>query len=136
MKLGRNFTNTLILDFLKEDEQKKILSGELDLFSLNALGLLKCKREVIYQIETAKRLGLDWLELDCDVPNPYLEFDDKECLRIREKAEKSGIELSAHLSYSSIGKEVACIQDYERELVAGLHQRYIDFAAKIGARSV
>ncbi|MBN2408026.1 MAG: sugar phosphate isomerase/epimerase [Elusimicrobia bacterium] len=135
MKLGRNFTNTLIAEVLDEGDRQKIISGELDLFSLNALGLLDFKRNVSMQLDAAKRLGLDWLELDCDVPNPYLEFGRKDCDAIKKKAAGYGIELSIHLSYSSVGKEVACIQDYERELVVGLHRKYLDFGSMVGAKS-
>jgi len=134
MKIGRNFTNTLIAEVLNEEERKKVISGEIDLFSMNALGLMEFKRRVIFQLEAAKKIGLDWLELDCDVPNPYLDFTDEECSKIKEKAEELGITLSVHLSYSGVGKEVACIQDYERELVVGLHKKYLDFAHKIGAK--
>ena len=135
MKLGRNFTNTLIADVLDEESRRKIISGEMDLFSLNAMGLRKFKKDVFGQLDAAKRLSLDWLELDCDVPNPYLDFSDEECKKIKDKAEKCGIELSVHLSYSSVGKEVSCIQNYERELVVGLHKKYLDFASKISAKS-
>ncbi|MFH1416538.1 MAG: TIM barrel protein [Elusimicrobiota bacterium] len=135
MKLGRNFTNTLIVEVLPKESALKVESGELDLFSLNAMGLLDFKNNVRFQLSAAKRLGLDWLELDCDVPNPYLEFPDEECVWIKETAGEYGIDLSVHLSYSGIGKEVSCIQDYERQLVVGLHKKYLDFAGKIGAKN-
>jgi len=135
MKLGRNFTNTLIVELLKEEEREKVVKGEIDLFSMNALGILKFKENVFFQLEACKKLGLSWLELDLDIPNPYLNFSDEKCLKIKEKAEELGVSLSVHLSYSGIGKEVSCIQDYERELVVGLHKKYLDFAGKIGAKS-
>jgi sugar phosphate isomerase/epimerase len=135
VKIGRNFTNTLIAEVLKKSDRDKIVSGDMDLFSLNAIGLIEFKRSVDLQLEAVKKLGLDWLELDCDVPNPYLDFSDEECTRIKTVAEQQGTDLSIHLSYSGIGKEVSCIQDFERQLVVGLHKKYLDFGAKIGAKT-
>lgn len=135
MKLGRNFTNTLIAEVLDMQDREKVISGELDLSSMNALGLMEFKRAVDLQLDAAKKLGLDWLELDCDVPNPYLDFSDEECAKISSKAGEYGIELSIHLSYSSVGKEVSCIQDYERGLVVDLHKKYLDFGAKLGVKT-
>ena len=111
MKLGRNFTNTLIPEVLQPEEREKVISGEIDLFSMNALGLLDFKRDLIFQVESAAKLGLDWLEVDCDIPNPYLDYSADQIEAVRRKAEDLGICLSVHLSYSGMGKEVASIQD-------------------------
>lgn len=135
MKLGRNFTNTLIADVLDEDSRKKVISGEIDMFSLNGMGLLKFKNSVIYQLESIKKLGLDWLELDCDIPNPYLSYTDEQCSEILNKSQELEIDISIHLSYSGIGKEISSVQAYERNLVVGLHQKYLDFGQKVGAKA-
>ena len=91
MKLGRNFTNTFVLDELSEEEKKKVLSGEYDLFSMNALGLVKFKKDILSQIKLAKELGLDHIELDGDVPNPYPDFSKEEREKVREEAKEAGL---------------------------------------------
>ncbi len=135
MKLGRNFTNTLIADIISPRYREDVISGKLDLAAMNAVGLEKFKTDVIAQINEIKKQGFEWLELDCDVPNPYLDFTDAQAREIKEKSEESGISLSIHLSYSSLGKEVSCLQEYERGLVVESHKKYLDFGAKIGAKS-
>ncbi|MGM0442313.1 MAG: sugar phosphate isomerase/epimerase family protein [Elusimicrobiota bacterium] len=135
MKIGRNFTNTFIVDKLSEKQREKVLSGDLDLASMNALGLREFKADVDFQLNKIKELGFNWLELDCDVPNPYLDFTDEQAAKIKKKAEDMGISLSIHLSYSSFGKEVSCLQDYERGLVIKSHKKYLDFGEKIGAKA-
>ncbi len=134
IKLGRNFTNTFVLDELSEEEKKKVLSGEYDLFSMNALGLVKFKKDVLSQIKLAKELGLDHIELDGDVPNPYPDFSKEEREKVREEAKKAGISLSLHLSYSNVGSSVCSLQELDRRKAVELQKVYIDFASDIGAR--
>lgn len=135
MKFGRNFTNTLIAEVLDPQKREQVISGEIDLFSLNALGIMDFKKDVLFQIDAIKKLGFNWLELDCDVPNPYLDFSDDDCRIIKDKADENGVELSVHLSYSGVGKEVSNIQNYERNLVVNMHKKYLDFAGRIGAKT-
>jgi len=134
MKLGRNFTNTFVLDELSEEEKKKVLSGEYDLFSMNALGLVKFKKDVLSQIKLAKEFGLNHIELDGDVPNPYPNFSKEEREKVREEAKKAGISLSLHLSYSNVGSSVCSLQELDRRKAVELQKVYIDFASDIGAR--
>ncbi len=134
IKLGRNFTNTFILDKLSQADRNKVLSGEYDLFSMNALGLIEFKRDISFQIRLAKEFGLDHIELDADVPNPYPDFSREERKRVREEAGKEGISLSLHLSYSSVGSGVCSLQELDRRKAVELQKVYIDFASDIGAK--
>lgn len=134
MKLGRNFTNTFVLNKLSKEDQSKVLSGEYDLFSMNALGLVKFKKDVLSQIKLAKEFGLDHVELDADVPNPYPDFSKEERKRVREEAKREGISLSLHLSYSNAGSSVCSLQELDRKKAVELQKVYIDFASDIGAR--
>ncbi|MFC2091288.1 sugar phosphate isomerase/epimerase family protein [Elusimicrobiota bacterium] len=135
MKIGRNFTNTLIPEVLTSEQREKVFSGETDLFSMNAIGIMEFKKDVLFQLQAASKLGLDWLELDCDIPNPYLDFSKDQCQQIKSRAEELSIDLSTHLSYTGVGGEVSNIQEYERSLVVELHKKYIDFAQNIGAKT-
>lgn len=134
IRLGRNFTNLFIVDILSEENRKKVISGEIDLFSMNALGLVEFKKRVIAQIDRAVELGLNHIELDADMPSPYGTVSKEECYRIRDYAGKNDITLSVHLSYSGIGRGVACIQEEDRERAVSLQKIYIDFAKNIGAK--
>lgn len=136
MKLGRNFTNTFIFDVLSKEEQSKILDGSLSLFSMNALGLIKFKENVEFQIKKAKELGLSHVELDCDVPNPYPEFSKPRREKIKKFAEDNGISLSVHLSYSNAGSSVSSLQELDRSYAVKLQKVYVDFASDIGAKYV
>lgn len=134
MKLGRNFTNTFVLDKLSKEDQNKVLSGEYDLFSLNALGLVEFKKDIFFQIKLARELGLDHVELDADVPNPYPDFSREERKKVREEAGREGISLSLHLSYSNVGSSVCSLQELDRGKAVELQKVYIDFASDIGAK--
>ena len=70
IRLGRNFTNLFIVDILSEENRKKVISGEIDLFSMNALGLVAFKKRVIAQLDRAVELGLNHIELDADILSP------------------------------------------------------------------
>ncbi|MEA2081632.1 MAG: hypothetical protein U9O97_02705, partial [Elusimicrobiota bacterium] len=100
IRLGRNFTNLFVADILPEETRNKIISGEIDLFSMNALGIVEFKKNVLKQLELAKAMGLNHIELDADMPNPYALVTKEERAAIRDKAEAYDITLSVHLSYS------------------------------------
>ena len=134
MKLGRNFTNIFVFDVLAKKEQEKILDGTLSLFSMNSLGLVKFKENVEFQLKKAKELGLDHIEFDCDVPNPYPEFSKEKRENIKKMAEDNGISFSAHLSYSNAGSSVSSLQELDRSFAVKLQKVYVDFASDIGAK--
>ncbi|MCD6413188.1 MAG: sugar phosphate isomerase/epimerase [Elusimicrobia bacterium] len=133
IKLGRNFTNLFVADVLEDEQREKVLNGEIDLFSMNAIGLVEFKKRVKFQVDKAVEYGLDHIELDCDVPSPYAAMSAAERAEIRDYAEKKGISFSVHLSYSGIGSGVACIQEEDRQKAVELHKLHIDFAKDIGA---
>jgi len=134
VKLGRNFTNTLVLDKLTKKQKDIILSGKEPLFSMNAFGLLKFKDDIEGQIRYAKKLGTNHIELDFDVPNNYLYMSKERIKKVRAFAEKNEVTLSAHLSYTNIGSCITSIQEEERMLSVGIHKTYIDFASKLGIK--
>ena len=136
MKFGRNFTNLFIFDKLTADEQQKILDGTYDLFSMNALGIIKFKEDIIGQIELAKKYQLDHIELDCDVPNPYPEFSAERRKEIKKIALQENISLSVHLTYSNAGASVCSLQELDRQTAISIQKKYIEFAGDIGAKYV
>ncbi len=133
IKLGRNFTNLFVVDVLDKSQREKVLSGEIDLFSMNAIGLVEFKRRVKFQVDKAVEYGLNHIELDCDVPAPYAAMPKDERFAIRDYAREKGISFSVHLSYSGIGSGVACIQEEDRQKAVELHKLHIEFAKDIGA---
>ena len=134
MRLGRDFTNCLVFDYLTEDEQRAVANGEIDLASMNALALEKAKADVERQIEVTKAIGMNHVELDADVPNPYLNSDAARRKAIKETARSNDVTLSLHLPYSYIGGALCCPQVEDRSIAVKLHRRCIEFAAEIGAR--
>jgi len=134
MKIGRNFTNTFVFDKLTADEQKKMLDGSYDMFSMNALALMRFKEDIPNQIALAKKYGLGHIELDCDVPNPYPDFDVQKCAQIKKSGEDNKISFSIHLSYSNAGSSVSSLQELDRSAAVSIQKKYLDFASKIGAK--
>lgn len=134
MRLGRDFTNCLVFDYLSEDEQRGVANGEIDLASMNALALEKAKADVERQIEVAREIGMNHVELDADAPNPYLDFDAARRKAIREAARSRDITLSLHLPYSYVGGALCCPQAEDRSIAVKLHRRCIEFAAEVGAK--
>jgi sugar phosphate isomerase/epimerase len=132
MRLGRDFTNLLYFDYLSGADKKKLESGELTIADMDAITQLAAKADIPGQVAAAKSLGLDHVELDGAVPNPYLNFDDKQKVQARKAAEANGISLSFHLPYSYVGAAVCSPENYDREASVGLHKRYLKFASEIG----
>lgn len=133
MKLGRDFTNCLLPDYLSQEDSEALISGDLALSSANALVLEKYKRDVVGQIETISELGMSHLELDADPPNPYLDFNEKEKEEIRETAEENDVTISLHLPYTYIGSSLCCFQESDRKIATDLAKECLKFASDIGA---
>ncbi len=134
MRLGRDFTNLLYFDYLSDAEKRKLESGDLTVADADAMAQLAAKADIPGQVAAAKSLGLDHVELDGAVPNPYLNFKDEQKDRAREAASAKGISLSFHLPYSYVGAAVCSPENYDREASVGLHKRYLGFASEIGCR--
>lgn len=136
MRIGRNFTNTFVFDKLTLQEQKKVLDGTYDMYSMNALAVMRFKEDVLNQIELAKKFQLNHIELDCDVPNPYPEFSAGRRKEIKKITAEKNISLSVHLTYSNAGSSVCSLQELDRQAAVNIQKQYIDFASDIGAKYV
>ncbi len=134
MRLGRDYTNCLVFDYLTDAEKESVRSGKIDLSSMNALGILKAKADVEGQITITRELGLNHVELDADAQCPYLDFSSERRREIREFAGSNDVTLSLHLPYSYVGSNICCAQEEERTLAVELHKRYIEFAAETGMK--
>jgi sugar phosphate isomerase/epimerase len=132
VRLGRDFTNLLYCDYLSEEDFNKLKSGELKVPDMDALVQVRAKGDVIGQIAAAKRYGLDHVELDGAVPNPYLEMGEEEKRKIRETAKRENITLSLHLPYTYVGGSTCAPYETDRRMASELMKRYIDFASEIG----
>lgn len=134
MKLGRDFTNLLYFDYLSRDDMRKLEAGELAVSDMDAMVQLAAKSDIPGQVMAAKSLGLDHVELDGAVPNPYLNFDDERRNQAREAASSNGISLSFHLPYSYVGAALCSPEEYDRRASVELHKRYLEFASELGCR--
>jgi len=133
VRLGRDYTNCLVFEYLGEEEKRSIEKGELELESMSALAVVKAKRDIERQIEVTLELGMNHIELDADPINPYLDFDGDRRREIKEAAEANDVTLSLHLPYSYVGGSVCSPQEDDRGLAVELHKRCIQFAADVGA---
>jgi len=136
MRLGRDYTNCLVYDYLNDDEKRMVASGRIDLASMSAIVVKKAKMDVEREIELTRKLGFSHVELDADVPSPYLDYDVQQKRAIRESAKSHDVTLSLHLPYSYISCSTCCLQESDRALAVELHKRYIEFASDIGAKYV
>ena len=132
MKLGRDFTNLLYFEYLSEADKRKLEAGELSVADMDATAQVRAKGDIARQVRVAKDLGLDHVELDGAVPNPYLEFTEQARQRARKTAEQAGITLSLHLPYSYVGASVCAPDESDRRAAVELHKRYIEFASGVG----
>lgn len=132
MKIGRSFTNLLYKDFLDEENREKLMSGEYEVHDIDALVQVEAKKDISRQIEAAEEMGMDHVELDGSVPNPYLEFTEEEKEEAREEVTSSDISLSFHLPYTYVAECLCAPAERDRQMAANLLKRYIDFASEIG----
>lgn len=133
VRIGRNFTNLLELDYVSQEDRERFKKGEIDVPDLDALAQIKSKRDIPKQIEVAKEIGLDHIELDGGVPNPFLEMSEEEIERARQAAKQRGITISLHLPYTYVGASTCAFQEVDRELAVTLQKRYLKFAQGVGA---
>jgi sugar phosphate isomerase/epimerase len=133
VKIGRNFTNLLELDYVSKEDRESFKKGKIDVPDLDALAQIKSKRDIPKQIEVARKIGLDHIELDGGVPNPFLEMSEEEIERTRRSAQESRINISLHLPYTYVGASTCAFQEADRELAVTLQKRYLKFAQGVGA---
>jgi len=136
MRIGRNFTNMLETEYLTEEEKKALKEGKLKVADMDATVQSKSKRDIIHQIDVINEIGLNHIELDGGIPNPFLSMSNEEIEKIRDYAREKGTTISLHLPYTFVAESVATFQEEDRALACGLLKRYIDFAEKIGAIAV
>jgi sugar phosphate isomerase/epimerase len=134
MKLGRNFTNLLYFDYLDAENRRRFLAGEFTVADMDATVQVVAKGDIAKQILTAKALGIDHVELDGAVPNPYLAFSDEDKQRAREIARQNTISLSLHLPYSYIGANLCAPDELDRKMAVALQKRYLEFSSDIGCK--
>jgi len=136
MRIGRNFTNLLETMYLTDEEKKALKEGKLSVPDMDAKVQIKSKRNIRFQIEIAKEIGIEHVELDGGIPNPFLSMTDEEIEDAKKSSEEYGISLSLHLPYTFVSESIVSFQKEEREIAVSLLKRYIDFAEKLGCISV
>ncbi|MFN4133819.1 MAG: sugar phosphate isomerase/epimerase family protein, partial [Candidatus Hadarchaeales archaeon] len=94
------------------------------------------KKDIAGQVQAAKELGLNHVELDGAVPNPYLSFTKEEKEAARSAAKKAGITLSLHLPYTYVAGSFCAPHESDRVKAVELMKRYVDFASEIGCKYV
>lgn len=132
MKIGRSFTNLLYKDFLDEKNREKLMSGEYEVHDIDALVQVEAKKDIAGQIEAAEEMGIDHVELDGSVLNPYLRFTEEEKEEAKSEVTSSDISLSLHLPYTYVAGCLCAPEERDRGIAVGLLKRYIDFASEIG----
>ncbi len=136
MRIGRNFTNMLEASFLTEKERGDLKSGRLSVGDMDARVQIKAKRDIVNQVQVGKKIGLDHIELDGGVPNPYLEMNGEEIEKAKSCALEHNITFSLHLPYTYVGASTCAFQESDRVMAVDLQKLYIDFAASLGCESV
>lgn len=131
MRLGRNFTNLLYFEYLGEEDKRRLEAGELSVADMDATVQVTAKGDIARQVQVAKATGLDHVELDGAVPNPYLTLTGEAKQEVKSAAERAGISLSLHLPYSYVGANVCAPDEIDRQAAVKLHKRYLEFASSI-----
>jgi len=122
--------------FLTDEEKKDLKAGKLTVPDMDATVQIKAKKDIKGQIDVIREIGLNHIELDGGVPNPFLAMADDEIEGIKKYAEEKGVSISVHLPYTFVAQSVVTFQEEDRLAACALMKRYIDFAKKIGARLV
>lgn len=136
MIIGRNFTNLLETMFLTDCEKESLKKGLLSVSDMDAEVQIKSKRDIPFQIDVAKEIGLSHIELDGGIPNPFLSMTEEEIETAKKKSKDSGITLSLHLPYTFVSESIVSFQKEERDIAITLLKRYIDFAEKLNCIAV
>lgn len=131
-RIGRDFTNLITFEFLEPELKEKFVKGELSVSDMDAIAQIRVKKNVVRQIELAKETGLNHVELDGGIPNPYLNMDEDEINKIVKSAEKHDVTLSLHLPYTFIAESTCAFQEEDRVVAVEYMKRYLDFANRIG----
>lgn len=136
MKLGRDFTNLLYFNYLGKEEEDKLREGKIGVHDVDALVQEIAKADITGQVAVAKKIGINHVELDGAVPNPYLSFTPEQKEQAKSAAKKAGIDLSFHLPYTYVGGSTCAPYEQDRKIAVELQKRYIAFASEIGCNYV
>ena len=133
MKIGRNFTNLLEIDYLSPDQLQDLKTGKIDVSDMDFITQNQVKADIVHQIKTAAEFGVQHIELDGAVPNPYLYMTDAQKKEIFDAGKDNNVSISLHLPYTYVAQSVCAFQETDRQIACDLQKRYIDFAHDIGA---
>ncbi len=134
MRLGRDFTNLLEYEYLDQDDREAFLAGKLTVSDMDATVQIKVKADIARQCQVAAETGLQHVELDGGIPNPYLTLTDAQIRAARAAAEKFDITLSMHLPYTFTASATCGFQEEDRQAAVAYLKRYLDVAAALGCR--
>lgn len=134
MRLGRDFTNLLEYEYLTPDDREAFLAGKLAVPDMDATVQIKVKADVARQCQVAAETGLQHVELDGGIPNPYLSLTEDHIKKSKEAAEKYDITLSMHLPYTFISSATCGFQEEDRQAAVSYLKRYLDVAAQLGCK--
>lgn len=134
MRLGRDFTNLLNFEYLSKDERESFLAGKLTVADMDASVQIKAKADVPRQCQVAAETGLQHVELDGGIPNPYLSMPKDQIQKGRAAAEKHNITLSMHLPYTYTATATCGFQEEDRQVAVAYLKRYLDVAAEFGCK--
>lgn len=134
MKIGRNFTNLLYTNYLDDEEKRKFLSGKISVAGIDVEVEVEAKADIEGQVEAARAFGIDHVELDGTVPNPYLKFDEDQKRGAKEVSVSNDVSLSLLLPYAYIASNLCSPEEYSRQSAVKLQRRYVEFASDVGCK--
>ena len=134
MRLGRDFTNLLEFEYLSKEDRADFLAGKLTVSDMDATVQIKVKADVARQCQVAAETGLQHVELDGGIPNPYLSMTPDQIKKSREAAEKYEITLSMHLPYTFTAIATCGFQEEDRQTSVAYLKRYLDIASALGCK--
>lgn len=135
MRLGRNFTNLLEYDYMPDKDKARFRDGKLNVADMDAVYQEKFKADIKRQVDAAIECGMQHVELDGGIPNPFLKMKAAERAAARDYAKAKDITLSLHLPYTFTAIGTCGFQEEDRKAACKMMKRYIDFAADLGCVS-
>lgn len=134
MRLGRDFTNLLEFEYLTKEDREAFLAGKLAVPDMDATVQIKVKADIPRQCQVAAETGLQHVELDGGIPNPYLSITKDQIKKSRQAAEKYEITFSMHLPYTFTASATCGFQEEDRQAAVSYLKRYLDVAADLGCK--
>jgi len=134
MRLGRDWTNLLEYDYMDEKSKKKFLAGKLTVADMDATFQIKFKADIKRQVDKCIESGLNHVELDGGIPNPYLKIKADQLQEFKEYAASKDVTLSMHLPYTFTVEGTCGFQEADRKAAVKMQKKYIDAASKLGCK--